>query len=175
MQKILNQKRSTPFCNHLFSTFFCQISVTLDTVLVLSHHQPPTLAAMDDVPNVEVFEDVLPVSETLAVKVKLIKMSGGSILVHVADQSVPCPNLSNLTLSIGNDSTNVRNPLQVLPLSLSKAISNKCNEGRPVYLSYNCSDIPGSGSDLIPLISSSIVKYVTKCLDGRSDGQECKS
>ena len=121
---------------------------------------------MEDQDNVKVFEDIIMVSETKSLKVKLIQMKGGSILVHVCDQGLDTSaiGLSNLTLSIGNEATNVRNPMQVLSLSLSKAISNKCNKGRPVYLSFNCSETPGTGSDLFPLISSSIVKFVSKCL-----------
>lgn len=120
---------------------------------------------MGEEDDVKVFEDVLVVSESKSLKVKLIQMKGGSILVHVSDQGVDASlGLSNLTLSVGNEATNIRNPMQVLSLSLSKAISNKCNKGRPVYLSFNCSETPGTGNDLFPLISSSIVKFVSKCL-----------
>ena len=144
-------------------TFFASHSRSwsLDT-RTMANLQPPMISEDD----VKVFEDVLMVSEMVSIKVKLIKMKGGSVLVHVCNPGVDTSaiGLSNLTLSIGNQSTNIRNSLQVNPLSLSKAISNKCNKWRPVYLSFNLSETPGTGSDTVPLISSAIVKFVSKCL-----------
>lgn len=119
--------------------------------------------------SVILYDDQVTLSEYAKLHIRVIKFSGGTLLVWVGDDRAALSNrglLDNLSLALGSTSTTVINDgSDVITSSLTQSLSSKYNGNRPVYLSLNISsDGPRSDDTTLLLMRKhvmSIVKTVT--------------
>jgi len=103
-------------------------------------------------------QEVMILNEIPVVMV-LVRMAGGSLMIWIGDRNGQ-KRINNLALALSTNATVILNQDDMFSQGLAKKLSVKHNNGKPVYVSFNCQNLSYRNDDFQLAVQKSVTDFL---------------